>query len=77
MLVITRKPRQALRIGEARVLVTRVSGNQVRLGFKTPPGVRAYREEVYATIRRANLSARIQAPPILPDDLTTHEPSND
>lgn len=77
MLVITRKRRQAIRIGDIRVLVTRVSGNQVRLGFKTPPGVRAYREEIYQNIRSANLSARVQTPPVLPDELAPRDPDDD
>lgn len=59
MLVLTRKPGQAVRVGEIRILVTRVSGNQVRLGFTTPPGMRAYRGELYETIQNANRAASV------------------
>ena len=77
MLIITRKRNEAIRIGDVRVVVTRVSGNQVRLGFKTPPGMRAYREEIYENIRSSNLAARVQALPTLPDRLGDYDPADD
>ncbi len=77
MLVITRKPTQAIRIGDIRMVVTRVSGGQVRLGFKTPPGVRVYREEIYENIRDGNISARLDVPPNLSRAMRSHEQSND
>lgn len=47
MFILARRVGEAIQIGETRVIVTRVSGNQVRLALNTPEGVRAYREEVY------------------------------
>lgn len=59
MFVLARRVGEAIQIGDIRVVVTRVSGKQVRLGFKTPHGARAYREEVYSSACSANQAAQI------------------
>jgi carbon storage regulator len=47
MLVIGRKEQEAVLIGDdIKVTVTRISGNQVRLGIEAPDWVLILREEV-------------------------------
>lgn len=47
MLILTRRPVEMIRIGEAiEVWVMAVSGNQVRIGIKAPPEVKILREEL-------------------------------
>lgn len=65
MLILTRKCNQAVRIGDIRIIVTRINGNQVRLGFETPPGCKAYREEIYASIEEGNILACMQNPSMI------------
>ncbi len=56
MLVLTRKPGEALRIGEdITVTVVDVREGQVRLGIEAPQGIRIYRQEVYERILKDNL----------------------
>ena len=58
MLALTRKSKEAIRIGgDITVTVVEVKGGQVRLGIEAPPGVRIYREEVYERILRENMAA--------------------
>jgi len=53
MLVLSRKVGERIMIGEGIVaLVTKISGNKVRLGIEAPDGVRIDREEVYLARRR-------------------------
>jgi len=53
MLVLSRKVGERIMIEEGIVvLVTRISGNKVRLGIEAPDGVRIDREEVYSARRR-------------------------
>ena len=53
MLVLTRKPGQRIRIGDAiEVTLLEVSGDRVRLGFSAPPDVAIHRQEVYERILR-------------------------
>lgn len=53
MLVLSRKVGERIMIGEGIVaLVTKISGNKVRLGIEAPDGVRIDREEVYSARRR-------------------------
>ena len=50
MLVLSRKLNEAIRIGhhgEIKVIVVRIHGDQVRLGFETDAAVPVHREEVY------------------------------
>jgi carbon storage regulator len=49
MLVLSRKMNESVIIdGGIRVMVVGVRGNQVRLGFEAPSGVRIFREELRA-----------------------------
>ena len=53
MLVLTRKPNQAIVIGDdIRVVVVSVDRDQVRLGIDAPRNVSVHRSEVYDEIRR-------------------------
>ena len=58
MLVVTRKPQEAVMIGDdVTVVVLGVKGNQVRVGISAPKNVSVHREEVYDVIRRESKSA--------------------
>ena len=51
MLVLTRRAKQSLMIGEDVVVtVLEVRGDQVRLGIEAPRSVAVHREEVYAQV---------------------------
>jgi carbon storage regulator len=53
MLVLTRKPNQAIVIGDdIRVVVVSVDRDQVRLGIEAPREVSVHRAEVYEEIQR-------------------------
>jgi carbon storage regulator len=53
MLVLTRKPNQAIVIGDSiRVVVVSVDRDQIRLGIDAPKDVQVHRAEVYAEMRR-------------------------
>lgn len=45
MLVVSRKENEVLRIGDARVMVVEIRGNQVRLGIEAPRDVPISRED--------------------------------
>jgi len=48
MLVITRRPKEKVMIGDdITVMVTKIAGNNVFLGIKAPPNVKIMREEIY------------------------------
>lgn len=52
MLVLTRKPNQAINIGDDIVVtVLEVRGDQVRLGIEAPKHVPVQREEIYLQAR--------------------------
>lgn len=47
MLVLTRKESESVWLGhQIRIIVVRLEGNRVRLGFDAPPGVRIMRHEL-------------------------------
>lgn len=53
MLILTRRPLEAVMIGdEVTITVLGVKGNHVRLGIKAPKTVSVHREEIYAAIQR-------------------------
>jgi len=53
MLVLTRKPNQAIVIGDnIRVVVVSVDRDQIRLGIEAPREISVHRAEVYAEIHR-------------------------
>ena len=58
MLVLTRKPNQAIVVGDdIRIVIVSVDRDQVRLGIEAPREVSVHRAEVYEEIQR-NVSAR-------------------
>ena len=61
MLVFSRKPAQAIRVGEIRILVTAIQGNTVRLGIDAPTDVPVHREEVFRAIRRDGRTHKVPA----------------
>ena len=62
MLVFTRRRQQAIIIGDGiEIRILRVGRDGVRIGVVAPPDVPVHRQEIYAQIREANLSAA-QAP---------------
>jgi carbon storage regulator len=53
MLVLTRKPNQAIVIGDdIRIIVLSVDRDQVRIGIEAPKSVTVHRAEVYEEIQR-------------------------
>jgi carbon storage regulator len=53
VLVLTRKPNQAIVIGDnIRVVVVSIDRDQIRLGIDAPRNVTVHRAEVYAEIQR-------------------------
>ncbi len=58
MLILSRKPKESLMIGnDIEVVVLEVRGEQVRLGIRAPKEVSVYRKEIYENIQRENLEA--------------------
>ncbi len=54
MLVLSRKPKEAVRIGaDIEVFVLEVHGDRVKLGFKAPAETPIHRSEVYDRIVHA------------------------
>lgn len=52
MLILTRRPGEALNIGDdVQVVVLGVKGNQVRLGIEAPRDTAVHREEIYERIK--------------------------
>ena len=53
MLVLTRKPKQSIMIGDdVEVILLAVSGEKVRLGIQAPSDVPVHRTEIYLEIQR-------------------------
>ena len=62
MLVLTRKPRQQIMIGDDVVVhVVEVQGDNVRIAIEAPREVKIYRGEIYRAIQEENQKAA--APP--------------
>ena len=58
MLVLTRKPRQQIMIGDNIVVnVVEVQGDTVRLAIEAPREVKIYRGEIYRAIQEENTQA--------------------
>lgn len=53
MLILTRRPLEAVMIGhEVVVTVLGVKGSNVRIGIKAPKAIPVHREEIYEAIQR-------------------------
>lgn len=51
MLILSRGQDQAIRIGDdIRIVVTRIAGDKVKIGFEAPSSVKIHREEIYYRI---------------------------
>lgn len=56
MLVLTRKPSEALMLGdEVKITVLEIKGKQVRLGIDAPSDVAVHRQEIYLRIEAERL----------------------
>jgi carbon storage regulator len=63
MLVLTRKKKQSLMLGEdIEIQVLEVNGEQVRLGIKAPRSLKVYRREIYDEIHAENQAAAQAGP---------------
>nr|WP_325189851.1 carbon storage regulator CsrA [uncultured Selenomonas sp.] len=60
MLVLTRKPRQQIMIGDNIVInIVEVQGDNVRIAIDAPRSVKIYRGEIYQAIQQENQSAAV------------------
>ena len=58
MLVLTRKPKQQIMIGDDIVInVVEVQGDNVRIAIEAPRDVKIYRGEIYRAIQEENQKA--------------------
>lgn len=62
MLVLSRKPGEALRIGdEVEITVVEVKGDMVRLGIQAPRNIQVWRRELWEAIVAENKKAAEEA----------------
>ena len=55
MLILTRKPGEALMLGDdIKLVILGVKGNQVRIGIEAPRDISVHREEIYLRIQDEN-----------------------
>lgn len=67
MLVLSRKPGEALRVGDdVEITVVEVKGDMVRLGIQAPRTVQVWRKELWEVIVAENLKAAEEAPETAP-----------
>lgn len=60
MLVLTRKPRQQIMIGDNIVInIVEVQGDNVRIAIDAPRSVKIYRGEIYRAIQEENQRAAV------------------
>lgn len=60
MLVLTRKPRQQIMIGDNIIVnVVEVQGDNVRIAIEAPREVKIYRGEIYRAIQEENKKAAV------------------
>ena len=72
MLVLTRRPKQQIMIGDDIVInIVEVNGENVRIAIDAPRSVKVYRGEVYKVIKEENRKAAAPADAI---DLSTALP---
>lgn len=61
MLVLTRKPRQQIMIGDDIIVnVVEVQGENVRIAIEAPREIKIYRGEIYRAIQEENQKAAEQ-----------------
>lgn len=66
MLVLTRKPRQQIMIGDDIILnIVEVQGDNVRIAIDAPRSVKIYRGEIYRAIQEENQRAAKMVSPSL------------
>lgn len=59
MLILTRKPGEAVMIGDTVTFtVLGVKGNQIRVGIDAPKSIAVHREEIYQLIKREGVSQK-------------------
>lgn len=63
MLVLTRKPRQQIMIGDNVVInIVEVQGDNVRIAIDAPRSIKIYRGEIYRAIQEENKLAAREVP---------------
>ena len=63
MLVLTRKPKQQIMIGDDIVInIVEVQGDNVRIAIDAPRSIKIYRGEIYRAIQEENKQAASQVP---------------
>lgn len=63
MLVLTRKPKQQIMIGDdITIHIVEVQGDNVRIAIDAPREVKIYRGEIYRAIQEENKQAAAPAP---------------
>ena len=62
MLVLTRRPKQQIMIGDEIVInIVEVNGENVRIAIDAPRSVKVYRGEIYKVIKEENREAAAPA----------------
>ncbi|MCI6087042.1 carbon storage regulator CsrA [Selenomonas sp.] len=63
MLVLTRKPKQQIMIGDDIVInIVEVQGDNVRIAIDAPRSIKIYRGEIYRAIQEENKQAATLVP---------------
>ncbi|MBO1001545.1 carbon storage regulator CsrA [Pseudogracilibacillus auburnensis] len=58
MLVLKRKTKEAIRIGEdVEISILAIEGDQVKIGISAPKSVEIHRKEIYDSIQKQNSEA--------------------
>ncbi|MDV2886284.1 carbon storage regulator CsrA [Alkalihalophilus pseudofirmus] len=58
MLVLTRKLKEAIQIGDdIEIKILSIEGDQIKLGIEAPRNIEVHRQEVYLEIQRENHEA--------------------
>ncbi|MFJ7366205.1 carbon storage regulator CsrA [Peribacillus frigoritolerans] len=58
MLVLTRKPNEAIMIGDdIEITILSIEGDQIKLGINAPKNVDIHRKEIYLAIQQENRKA--------------------
>jgi len=66
MLVLTRKLKEAIQIGDdIEITVLAIQGDQVKLGINAPKHVEIHRKEIYLAIQAENSAASLASKPLL------------